>query len=101
LSNSDCLCREFELAATGSPNRFTVLGPDEQCAPGEIRTPDLLVRSQALYPTELRAQGARILPHQLLITIPATLGGRLATIRPTIPLKQLHAEIRATPLRRS
>jgi len=24
-------------------------------APGEIRTPDLLVRSQALYPTELRA----------------------------------------------
>jgi hypothetical protein len=26
-----------------------------KCAPGEIRTPDLLVRSQALYPTELRA----------------------------------------------
>jgi hypothetical protein len=26
-------------------------------APGEIRTPDLLVRSQALYPTELRARG--------------------------------------------
>ena len=26
-------------------------------APGEIRTPDLLVRSQALYPTELRALG--------------------------------------------
>ena len=25
-------------------------------APGEIRTPGLLVRSQALYPTELRAQ---------------------------------------------
>src|SRR5271165_2372240 len=25
-------------------------------APGEIRTPDLLVRSQTLYPTELRAQ---------------------------------------------
>jgi hypothetical protein len=25
-------------------------------APGEIRTPDLLVRSQALYPTELRAR---------------------------------------------
>ena len=24
-------------------------------APGEIRTPDLLVRSQTLYPTELRA----------------------------------------------
>ncbi len=27
-------------------------------APGEIRTPDLLVRSQALYPTELRAHRA-------------------------------------------
>src|SRR5277367_3519105 len=64
-------------------------------APGEIRTPGLLVRSQALYPTELRAQrrsnaalrqpqhrmahmfgstlgpsGARILPYQPQITIP-------------------------------
>src|SRR6516162_5223514 len=28
-------------------------------APGEIRTPDLLVRSQALYPTELRAHRLR------------------------------------------
>ena len=27
-------------------------------APGEIRTPDLLVRSQALYPTELRARAS-------------------------------------------
>ena len=26
---------------------------------GEIRTPDLLVRSQTLYPTELRARGVR------------------------------------------
>ena len=31
-------------------------GPFVICgAPGEIRTPDLLVRSQTLYPTELRA----------------------------------------------
>jgi hypothetical protein len=29
-------------------------------APGEIRTPDLLVRSQALYPTELRAQSKNL-----------------------------------------
>jgi hypothetical protein len=28
-------------------------------APGEIRTPDLLIRSQSLYPTELRAQPHR------------------------------------------
>src|SRR4051812_48431964 len=29
-------------------------------APGVIRTPDLLVRSQTLYPTELRAQQLRV-----------------------------------------
>jgi hypothetical protein len=29
-------------------------------APGEIRTPDLLVRSQTLYPTELRARISRL-----------------------------------------
>jgi hypothetical protein len=50
------------------------------CAPGEIRTPGLLVRSQALYPTELRAQGARILPYQLPITIPSTFSRPLAKI---------------------
>jgi hypothetical protein len=30
-------------------------------APGEIRTPDPLVRSQVLYPTELRAHGMKLL----------------------------------------
>ena len=30
-------------------------------APGEIRTPDRLVRSQVLYPAELRARGAQII----------------------------------------
>ena len=29
---------------------------DVSSAPGEIRTPDLLIRSQMLYPAELRAQ---------------------------------------------
>ena len=29
-------------------------------APGQIRTADLLVRSQTLYPTELRAQHLRV-----------------------------------------
>ena len=28
-------------------------------APGEIRTPDLMVRSHALYPTELRARAGK------------------------------------------
>jgi hypothetical protein len=30
-------------------------------APGEIRTPDPLVRSQVLYPTELRARGVKLM----------------------------------------
>src|SRR5258708_1240 len=47
-------------------------------APGEIRTPGLLVRSQALYPTELRAQGARILPQRLPMTIPTNRTGERA-----------------------
>jgi integrase len=48
-------------------------------APGEIRTPDLLVRSQALYPTELRAhrlERARILPHRVAEPSRAASGGR-------------------------
>src|SRR5258708_30616763 len=49
-------------------------------APGEIRTSGLLGRSQALYPTELRAQGARILPQRLPITIPATRNGNRADL---------------------
>jgi hypothetical protein len=36
-----------------------VNGMEMDGAPGEIRTPDLLVRSQALYPTELRARRGR------------------------------------------
>ena len=37
-------------------------------APGEIRTPDLVVRSHALYPTELRARRAVVYtqPHFLV-----------------------------------
>ena len=35
------------------------LKPYEYGAPGEIRTPDLMVRSHALYPTELRARIAK------------------------------------------
>ena len=38
-----------------SPHSKGVLKPYEHGAPGEIRTPDLVVRSHALYPTELRA----------------------------------------------
>ncbi len=34
----------------------TLESTDNYGAPGEIRTPDLVVRSHALYPTELRAR---------------------------------------------
>src|SRR5690606_38137347 len=38
-----------------------------RCAPGVTRTPDHLVRSQVLYPTELRAHcvGPALYPHTL------------------------------------
>ena len=41
---------ELECAATKRSKSIELYG-----APGEIRTPDPLVRSQILYPTELRA----------------------------------------------
>jgi hypothetical protein len=41
------------------------LEPSNYGAPGEIRTPGLLVRSQALYPTELRAQKDKITTQRL------------------------------------
>ena len=42
-----CKCRTMSIFI----NTFHLIG-----APGEIRTPDPLVRSQVLYPTELRAR---------------------------------------------
>ena len=50
------VCREFESKTLYGSSLRAVLKPKIYGAPGEIRTPDLLVRSQALYPTELRAQ---------------------------------------------
>ena len=50
------VCREFELLrrTVGAGKGFS--DTENYGAPGEIRTPGLLVRSQALYPTELRAR---------------------------------------------
>ena len=42
-----------------SPTPKSGLKPYEYGAPGEIRTPDLMVRSHALYPTELRARAGK------------------------------------------
>jgi hypothetical protein len=59
LSNSLVFCREFELRrrTIGAGKGFS--NTENYGAPGEIRTPGLLVRSQALYPTELRARKGR------------------------------------------
>ncbi len=38
------------------PLNYARIKTNEHGVPGEIRTPDLLIRSQALYPAELRAQ---------------------------------------------
>jgi hypothetical protein len=56
-------------ALSGWPSRnksldlFATTEKMENGAPGEIRTPDLLVRSQTLYPAELRAH--RVLPNAI------------------------------------
>jgi hypothetical protein len=43
-------------------------------APGEIRTPDLLLRRQSLYPSELRAHSSSLSLHVSLGTINVSIG---------------------------
>ncbi len=53
------------LTSTNYPIAISLLGTPVMRgfgAPGEIRTPDLVVRSHALYPTELRARRAVVYP---------------------------------------
>ncbi len=56
LSNSACLMSGVRITTSYGTDPLTVFETAKIGAPGEIRTPDLLVRSQALYPTELRAR---------------------------------------------
>ncbi len=51
-------------------------------APGEIRTPDRLVRSQVLYPTELRARGTQSICYIILLHLPAADAGSLSSGAP-------------------
>jgi hypothetical protein len=55
-SNSLVVCREFESLRRAASNDEGFSVKESDGAPGGIRTPGLLVRSQALYPAELRAQ---------------------------------------------
>ena len=53
------VCREFESQRRAGSGDEGFSGKESDGAPGEIRTPGLLVRSQALYRTELRARKGR------------------------------------------
>jgi hypothetical protein len=46
------------LKITGIREEVNQRGGEKRNAPGVTRTPDLLIRSQTLYPTELRARKA-------------------------------------------
>ena len=53
------VCQEFEPRRRAGSDDEGFSSKESYGAPGEIRTPGLLVRSQALYPTELRARKGR------------------------------------------
>ncbi len=87
--------------AKGKPNllRWTEL----QSAPGETRTPNLLIRSQTLYPIELRAQVAEFYKVQRpLGTAVAARGAseRSATFRSSFP-RNAHGRTRTCTPRRT
>jgi hypothetical protein len=57
---SPAIPRKHLVTATSGTRepRQNIVAVEEIGAPGEIRTPDHLVRSQVLYPAELRARGS-------------------------------------------
>jgi hypothetical protein len=61
-------------------------------APGEIRTPDPLLRRQTLYPTELRALRAS-LPYSLLTVEPSTRKASCFTWRVMVEFAERHRDI--------
>src|SRR5688572_13985023 len=61
ISGAGNVCEKLPQTPANSRNHMAASSCESRkClkngAPGEIRTPDLMVRSHALYPTELRAQ---------------------------------------------
>jgi hypothetical protein len=52
--NEGAVCEMFKCRFRLSIFRTEILGPNK-CVPGGIRTPNLLIRSQKLYPVELQA----------------------------------------------
>ncbi len=74
LSNSS-IFREFEWQLPWFSTSLKRFMTCKTGAPGEIRTPDLLVRSQTLYPTELRAHA---FPFPLSRIVPACKGCELS-----------------------
>src|SRR5215472_19148618 len=58
MKNTDKMSENTDNCKNRGPALFgkALCFQEKSGAPGEIRTPDLLVRSQSLYPTELRAR---------------------------------------------
>tara|TARA_R100001143_G_C3355749_1_gene132206 strand:- start:959 stop:1162 length:204 start_codon:yes stop_codon:yes gene_type:complete len=57
LNNAYAASSMGKLILRGQMSRILFSGAYKNGAPGEIRTPDQLVRSQLLYPAELQARG--------------------------------------------
>ena len=55
----------------GHRGKLLRVNEEESGAPGGIRTPDLLVRSQTLYPAELQARRQKILTQARSAHLPA------------------------------
>src|SRR5277367_4245448 len=66
------------VASSACPTIFLGNG-----APGGIRTPDLLVRSQTLYPAELRAHSFSIVAQRIIFS--SREGRRGRSFRPDVP----------------
>src|SRR5271157_3384499 len=52
--------RKVRKSAGSQSSRNLLTGKKNSGAPGEIRTPDLLLRRQSLYPAELRARSIKL-----------------------------------------
>ena len=56
--------REFSSLARNEKALSRQIPEEDFCVPGKIRTPDLLIRSQTLYPAELAAQRKAFISHR-------------------------------------
>src|SRR5271157_640696 len=63
---------EVKQSADDRSSRNLLTSKKNSGAPGEIRTPDLLLRRQSLYPTELRARYPKLYMPQAVASVGAS-----------------------------